>query len=155
MKITELVEMPDAVEETEFGYVVIIGDQRIHTHRDAGNPEARMVTEWIAAKKPIKKFIKAPPTPEMVKAEANRRITAGIAEEWKQRNMLAQAVFALVEELIRQGIFDPAKWPPETRALYGGLTAVWRDIDAIRSKSDEIEAKPEIPQTFKDDEHWR
>lgn len=67
---------------------------------------------------------RAPVTPEMVKAEARRRILA-IAPEWQQLN-----------------------------AIRAGETQMFERIDAIRAASDLIEEMQPIPADYRDDKHW-
>lgn len=85
------------------------------------------------------------PTPEQVKAEAQRRITA-IAPEWKQRNLIAQA--AILAEKGR------ANWTAEELAAWDAGSLVWVSIVATRTVSDVIEAMDPIPADFDDDTHW-
>jgi len=84
-------------------------------------------------------------TIDAIKAEAKRRIL-GIAPEWKQRNMLARAA-----ELLRIG--EP-NWTPSQQAEVAAMDAAWADIEAIRAKSDAIEAMQPIPLDYTDDKYW-
>ena len=85
------------------------------------------------------------PTADMVKQEAGRRIL-GIAPEWKQRNMLARAA-----ELLRIG--EP-NWTLSQQAEVAVMEAAWADIEAIRAKSNAIEAMDPIPSDYADDKYW-
>lgn len=84
-------------------------------------------------------------TAEMVKAEAQRRILH-ILPEWKQRNLTARAA-----ELAIKG---QSNWTTEETAEHTAGQAVWDQIKAIRTKSDEIEAMTPIPSDFKLDSYW-
>lgn len=84
-------------------------------------------------------------TVEQVKAEANRRILE-IVPEWKQRNLLAQAA-----QLNRKPVAD---WTAEEQAAVDAGDAVWAQVQAIRAKSDEIEAMNPIPFNLADDSLW-
>ena len=86
-----------------------------------------------------------PPTTDMVKQEAGRRILA-IAPEWKQRNILARSA-----ELLRIG--EP-NWTPSQQAEVAVMDAAWADIEAIRAKSNAIEAMDPIPSDFTADKYW-
>lgn len=84
-------------------------------------------------------------TPEQVKAEANRRILK-IVPEWKQRNLLAQAA-----QLNRKPVAD---WTAEEQAAVDAGDAIWAQVQAIRAKSDEIEAMDPIPADVTDSALW-
>lgn len=86
-----------------------------------------------------------PPTPEMVKAEASRRIIA-ICPEWMQRNLTAQAA-----QLAKKG---EANWTPEEHAAWDAGEALWNQIAAIRAKSDLLEAMDPIPMDYTLDMYW-
>lgn len=87
----------------------------------------------------------APVSPEQVKAEANRRILA-LCPEWKQRNLTAQAVL-----LVEKG---RATWTDDDRTAWDAGQAIWQQIKTIRDASDRIEAMPEIPQDYAQDQYW-
>jgi hypothetical protein len=86
-----------------------------------------------------------PPTADMVKQEAGRRILA-IAPEWRQINMLARAA-----ELLRIG--EP-NWTLLQQAEVAAMDAAWADIEAIRAKSNAIEAMDPIPSDYAADKYW-
>lgn len=92
----------------------------------------------LAAHNPTRKTIAD------VKAEAYRRIVA-ICPEWKQRNLTAQ-----VTQLLRKG---ETNWTQAETAAWDAGQAIWDQIDAIRTKSDEIEGMDPIPDITKD-ETW-
>lgn len=87
------------------------------------------------------------PTIEQVKAEAGRRILA-ICPEWKQRNYIATDL--TFTKIMQAG----GTLTSEHEELRSELEAVWTSIQAIRSKSNEIEAMTPIPQDFTDDSYW-
>ena len=82
---------------------------------------------------------------QAVKAEANRRITS-LCPEWKQRNLLAQAA-----QLTLKG---KSNWTAEDQAAWDAGDALWKQIEAIRAKSDLIEAMTPVPADFNEDKHW-
>lgn len=87
------------------------------------------------------------PTASQVKAEAYRRIVT-IAPEWKQRNMTAHGV-ALLSKLQDGGTLTAEEQAAKTANL-----AIWAQVEAIRARSDEIEAMTPIPADFNDDARW-
>ncbi|MFD1342871.1 hypothetical protein [Litorisediminicola beolgyonensis] len=80
-----------------------------------------------------------------VKAEAGRRILA-LCPEWKQRNLTAQA--SILAEKGR------ATWSPEEQAAWDDGEALWTQIAAIRTRSNEIEAMDPPPADPTDDALW-
>ncbi len=88
-----------------------------------------------------------PPDAAQIKTEAYRRIVA-IAPEWKQRNMTAAGV-AMLSKLIDGGTLTA-----EELAAKAEYFDIWTQIDAIRSKSNEIEALDPIPVDYTDDIYW-
>ena len=91
-------------------------------------------------------FVSPPPTPEMVKEEASRRILE-ICPEWRQRNLTAQAVI-----LAEKG---RSNWTAQELTDWTDGEALWASIAAIRSASDVLEATPGgIPSDYKENKHW-
>lgn len=86
-----------------------------------------------------------PPTTDMVKQEAARRILI-ICPEWKQRNLTARAA-----ELAIKGT---ANWTEQEQAEYAAGQAIWDRIKSVRVKSNEIESMNPIPFDYADDKHW-
>lgn len=84
-------------------------------------------------------------TVDRVKAEAARRILA-LCPEWKQRNLIAQAV--ILQDKGR------ANWTPEEQAAWDAGAALWAQIAAIRAKSDQIEAMDPIPHDVENNAIW-
>lgn len=84
-------------------------------------------------------------TPAAIKAEASRRILA-IAPEWRQRNALARAL--QLQERLNAG------WPltAEEQAEREALHALWAAVNAIRTRSDELEQT--LPDDYTDDAQW-
>jgi len=89
-----------------------------------------------------------------IKVEANRRILA-IVPEWKQRNLTAQAA-----QFAKQ-VADGIPLTVEQQAMWDAGVAIWTEVAAIRTKSDELEASVdpmdlETVQTFDvtDDATW-
>lgn len=72
-----------------------------------------------------------------VKAQAAARILA-LYPEWKQRNMTAQAVVLL-------RIAQDRPWTMQEAQGSADLEAAWAAVDAVRTRSNEIEA--DIPAT--------
>ncbi len=92
--------------------------------------------EWAAMK---------PGTADEVKAEANRRIIQ-IVPEWKQRNLLAQAI--LLNDKGR------ANWTAQESEDWDTALLIWAQVEAIRTRSDAIEAMEPIPADLQDDALW-
>jgi|TARA_R100001530_G_scaffold33102_1_gene26019 hypothetical protein len=67
-----------------------------------------------------------------IKAEAGRRILL-IVPEWKQRNLLSEAVVLLDK--------GRAQWTPEEVAMWAVGEVMWLQAKAIRAKSDELESQ--------------
>lgn len=86
-----------------------------------------------------------PVTPEMVKAEAHRRIIA-VLPEWKQRNLTAQATI-----LAEKG---RTNWTAEEAAAWAAGEALWAQIAAIRAASDTLEAMDPMPDDIHAWEGW-
>lgn len=85
------------------------------------------------------------PSANDVKAEAERRIIA-ICPEWKQRNLIAQAV------MLQHKGHD--KWTAEDRAAWNAGQALWEKIAAIRAASDVIETMDPIPADYTAFGYW-
>ncbi|MFD3263324.1 hypothetical protein [Phenylobacterium ferrooxidans] len=68
-----------------------------------------------------------------VKAQAAGRILA-LYPEWKQRNLTARAVVLL-------RIAQDRAWTPQEAQESADLEAAWAAVDAIRTRSNEIEAQ--------------
>ncbi len=83
------------------------------------------------------------PTVDMIKAEAERKILA-IIPEWKQRNLIAQAV-----RLAKKG---EANWTPEELAAWNAGEAIWAQVEGIRAASDLIEV--DLPVDYLTDPRW-
>ena len=105
--------------------------------------EARAILDGVASA-PL-----AGPSPSDVKREAERRILA-ILPEHKQRNTLATGL----EATLTHGP-DPANWPADLRTRHTDAMADWARIEALRARSNEIEAMRPIPADFANDTHWR
>lgn len=86
--------------------------------------------------------------PELVKAEAERRIVAIMAPH-QQRNVQAKGL----EMVLKYGP-DVTAWPPAEQARAQDALAKWAAIEAIRAASDVIEALDPIPQDYAADERW-
>ena len=86
-----------------------------------------------------------PITPNDLRLEANRRILA-IIPDWKQRNLIAQAT-----QLLHKGSDN---WTKAEKAAWAAGDAIWAQVSAIRTASNEIEALDPIPSDFYDDKHW-
>ena len=88
-------------------------------------------------------------TPEMVKAEAERRIVL-IMPLHRQMNALALA------ERLRQvtGSADPSDWPAEYQPLVLAANDAFDQINHLRAASNAIEALEPIPPDFEADRHW-
>lgn len=69
-----------------------------------------------------------------IKQQARLRIS-DIAQPWKQRNLLARGL-----ELQHQG---PDTWSAEEIAESDTIKAIWTNIKAVRSQSDNLEAQVE------------
>ena len=67
-----------------------------------------------------------------IKAEAGRRILL-IVPDWKQRNLLSEAVVLLDK--------GRAQWTPEEVAMWDAGKVMWLQAKAIRTKSDELESQ--------------
>ena len=67
-----------------------------------------------------------------IKVEAGRRILL-IVPEWKQRNLLSEAVVLLDK--------GRAQWTPEEVAMWDAGKVMWLQAKAIRTKSDELESQ--------------
>ena len=80
-----------------------------------------------------------------VRREAYRRIVA-ICPEWRQRNLTAQATI-----LAEKG---RANWTDAELAAWTAGRAIWDQIDALRAKSNTLEAMDTIPANFADDSYW-
>jgi hypothetical protein len=80
-----------------------------------------------------------------IKAEAGRRIIE-IAEEWKQRNLIAQATLLLAK--------GPANWSEDDIAAWTAGELIWTQIAQIRAKSDELEAQGCTLDELADDATW-
>ena len=87
------------------------------------------------------------PTTEQVKAEAGRRIL-DVCPEWKQRNHIATDL--TYTKIVQAG----GSLTPEQEDSRAAIEAVWGAVQALRSKSDEIEAMTPIPQDFTNDSYW-
>lgn len=90
--------------------------------------------------------IDPPPSPELVKAEAKRRILASYPE-WKQANMTARGV-----ELMR--IRMSRAWTADEQSEADALQAAWDWIKGIRTKSNALEAMRPIPADFANEKWW-
>jgi len=84
-----------------------------------------------------------------IKSEANRRCLE-IMPEFKQRNFLA-----LKAECDLEYGTDPSAWPVEMQQLVVEGRAAFAQINAIRAKSDEIEAMNPAPEDVTDDALWQ
>jgi len=71
---------------------------------------------------------------QAVKGEAGRRIVA-VAPEWKQRNLTVQAA------ILAKQVADGTLLTPEQQANWDAGQLIWQQVDAIRSRSDVIEAQ--------------
>lgn len=69
---------------------------------------------------------------EEIKAEAARRIL-DLYPDWKQRNMTARGVVLLRTRLTRE-------WSTQEAAEAAALDDAWAAVEAIRTRSDDIEA---------------
>jgi hypothetical protein len=89
----------------------------------------------------------APPiTPEMVDAEAQRRILA-IFPEWKQRE------FGFLASVLAEKGRD--NWNDNDLAAWNAGEALWEQIKPIRDASNALEAtEGGIPQDYTDDGYW-
>ncbi|WP_306143023.1 hypothetical protein [Roseibium sp. MMSF_3412] len=76
-----------------------------------------------------------------VKAEASRLILA-IAPDWKQRNYIARAT-ELVRKVQTDGSLTTDEQNEET-----AMKALWAKVNAMRAKSDELEALSPIPADY-------
>jgi hypothetical protein len=83
-----------------------------------------------------------------VKREAERRILE-IMPVYKQRNNLAKGMV-----LTTLHGSDTSKWPEDSKQEYGEVISQWSQIEAIRSKSTQIEAMTPIPADYSDDKYW-
>ena len=86
-----------------------------------------------------------PPTADMVKQEASRRILA-ICPDWKQRNLTARAA-----ELAIKGVDN---WTAEEQAEHAAGQAIWDKVKAVRARSNELEAMNPIPVDYSSDVYW-
>lgn len=87
------------------------------------------------------------PTAGEVKAEAGRRILE-VCPEWKQRNHIATDL--TYTKILQAG----GSLTSEQEADRVAIESVWASVQALRSKSDEIEAMSPIPADFRDDSYW-
>ncbi len=85
--------------------------------------------------------------PAAIKAEAYRRIVA-IIPEWKQRNLTAEGV-ELLSKLADGQTLTAQEQTARTKNL-----AMWAQVKAIRTKSNELEAMDPVPDDFTDDKYW-
>ncbi|WP_120636019.1 hypothetical protein [Ruegeria sp. EL01] len=85
------------------------------------------------------------PVESDVKREAARRILE-IAPEWKQRNLLAQAV-----KLTAKG---RSNWTEDELAAWEAGEVIWSTVTAIREASDKIKRMSPIPTDFQEDKRW-
>ncbi len=76
-----------------------------------------------------------------IKAEASRRILA-IMPQYKQLDFLAEVVV----NLISLGT-DTSRWPAEAQARLQNGIARWQYAQAVRARSDELEAHPPADPT--------
>jgi hypothetical protein len=81
-----------------------------------------------------------------IKAEASRRILS-IAPQFKQLDFLTESVVAI----LTYGT-DRSRWPPDVQARLEHGMALWRYTEAVRGRSDALEAAP--PSDPTDDVHW-
>lgn len=100
-------------------------------------PDGSWVLGWTVERKGAATVTK------QIKAEAHRRILA-LVPEWRQRNLLAQAV--LLSEKGR------GTWTTEEQGAWDAGQSLWTQIAMIRAASDALEANP--PDDFLADEHW-
>lgn len=83
-----------------------------------------------------------------VKLEASRRISL-IAEDWKQRNIMARSI-ELLNKIRLGGTLTTEEEAEEAAAL-----AIWAQIKAVRAASDAIEAMNPIPADYATNEtYW-
>jgi len=124
----------------------------VRIENDGSGPR---IVEWALGVNPptdaqlqaaIAEIDAAGPPPELVKAEARRRILAAYPE-WKQANMTARGV-----ELMR--IRMTRAWTADEQSEADALQAAWDWIKGIRTKSDALEAMRPIPSDYADDRHW-
>ncbi|WP_413207689.1 hypothetical protein [Rhodospirillum sp. A1_3_36] len=80
-----------------------------------------------------------------VKAEARNRILARYPE-WKQRNMAL-----LAATLTAKGEMN---WSSDEQTQWESIAVAWDAINAIRSRSNEIEALDPLPSDLSNDELW-
>lgn len=81
-----------------------------------------------------------------IKAEASRRILA-VMPQFKQLDFVAESVVAM----LTLGA-DMSRWPADAQARARRGIALWHYAEAVRARSDELEAAPPADPT--DDAHW-
>lgn len=104
--------------------------------------EEEILAEW-AANEVAHQVTRQAVRLEKIKTECSRRITQ-LCPEWKQRNLLAQAV--LLQDKGR------ANWTDEDRAAWQSGRMMWGRIAALRARSDVLEENP--PEDPTEDAHW-
>lgn len=104
---------------------------------EAVTPTAVVRTWTVRAKSPQEVAGMREAKVAEVKAQAATRILS-LYPEWKQRNLTARAVVLL-------RIAQDRAWTSEEAQESAALEAAWAAVDAIRGRSNEIEA--EIPAT--------
>ena len=153
---------PTAVNENELVVFVdtkweIVPDFRGHTYWLEDGEEVIIdkigieIPEDALLKKPIPRLepetVLAPPTKEelivLIKREASRRILK-ICPEWKQTNLLAQAVI----------LNDKGRntWTKKELTSWDSAMALWDRISDIRLASKVLELSPDI--NYKNDSNW-
>ena len=152
-------------------YVVTLVDGTIvGVPNSSSNDDNSIVTQWASSNvvsEPMDLATCLASTKNAVKIEAERRIL-NLHPEWKQRNFLADVVLVINKENqsyndIQDGVQDATRYVPTTeeKVMIAAHQAAQTAINAIRTKSDEIETSLES-LTFAqlevfdvtDDSHW-
>ena len=109
---------------------------------DPGNAD---YAELVLTEMPIADYQAPPATPDMVRAEARRRILAAFPE-WKQANMTARAT-ELVSIELREGSLTAGQ-----EAERDAIETAWTWIKSVREASNVLELDP--PANYADAVHW-